>query len=127
MHSCQCLQADLALAKESGDRKEKMLARRSKGRLLHMVDEKREVFSSKGWLKKVCPYVLAVICNFPSKLRSTELYLFLCKFVFELQNAMERTLPCFVYFLVEVKKTCTIALVLLSFRPKIFIDICILS
>lgn len=46
-HSCQCLQADLALAKESGDRKEKMLARRSKGRLLHMVAEKRVVFHQK--------------------------------------------------------------------------------
>ena len=34
---CQCLQTELASAKESAGRKEKMFARRSKGRLLHIM------------------------------------------------------------------------------------------
>jgi len=33
---CQFLQTDLALANESGERNEKMLAKISKGRLLHI-------------------------------------------------------------------------------------------
>lgn len=36
-HLFQCEQTDLAHAKESGERKEKMVERRSKGRLLHML------------------------------------------------------------------------------------------
>lgn len=38
-HVCQLRQAILARAKESGERKEKILARRSKGRLLHILQE----------------------------------------------------------------------------------------
>ncbi len=38
-HVCQCRQAVLERAKESGERREKMLARRSEGRLLHIVLE----------------------------------------------------------------------------------------
>jgi hypothetical protein len=36
LHVCQFLHVDLALAKESGVKKEKMDDRTSKGRLLHM-------------------------------------------------------------------------------------------
>lgn len=37
---CQFRHVDLAQAKDSGERKKKMLERRSKGRLLHIVEKK---------------------------------------------------------------------------------------
>jgi hypothetical protein len=37
---CQFRHVDLAQAKDSGERKKKMLERRSKGRLLHIVERK---------------------------------------------------------------------------------------
>lgn len=44
---CQFLQADLAMASESGERKEKILAKRSKGRLLH-IDMPKMTLQSMG-------------------------------------------------------------------------------
>lgn len=38
--ACQCLHVDLAHAKESAERKEKMLVSRSEGRLLHIARRK---------------------------------------------------------------------------------------